>query len=146
MVMEFDFTTSQPLALWQFINTTDVMVRAYEKRVIGIVEKRPDRADLRVAGLLFRSRGVEANDHEGIDADEKFVIERMQTGIRPAFGVPNRISGPFPGQIREMLEIRQLYVVEKTADTLIEFHRIGELFELRPEQPAQLKQRRESIL
>src|ERR1700722_18594164 len=94
VVMEFEFPPRQSFALGQFVGIADVMVRADEERVVGIVEKRPDSADLRVAGLLLRPVRVEADDDERIDAGEKFGIERAQTSVRPALGATDGISGP----------------------------------------------------
>src|ERR1700761_4768913 len=45
-----------------------------------------------------------------------------------------------------MLEILQLNVIKEAADALIEFLRIGELFEKRPVHPPQFEQRREPVV
>ena len=57
------------------------MVKAYEKRVVWIAEKRPDGVDLSVAGLLLRPGGVEADDDEGVDAGEEPDRKRPMVGL-----------------------------------------------------------------
>ncbi|MEI9886582.1 MAG: hypothetical protein WDN08_08790 [Rhizomicrobium sp.] len=146
VMMEFDLLPRPPFALGQSGDIADVVMGADEQRVVGIGEKRSDGGDLRRARLLGGAERIEADDDERIDAGEEFAVEGAEAGVRPAFGAPHGISRPRRRGIGEQLEIRQLYVVQKAADALIEGGRIGELLEARPEQPAQLEQRRKPVL
>ncbi len=123
MVVEFEFLSCQPFATSQAFGFADVVVRAHEEHVARLTKKRSDGGDLCGARLLPRSRRVKADDNERIGTGEKFGIERVQTGISPAFRAPDRISRPRGCEIGEVGEIRELYVVEKTPDALIELHR-----------------------
>src|SRR5277367_4394313 len=145
-MMEFKFLFVQQFVPGQGVGAADIVMGTNDKRVAGMVEKRPDGSDFRFACLLFCSGRVEADDDERRDAVEKFGVERAQARISPAFRAPHGISSPGRSQFGEHLEIRELYVVEKSANALIVFLRIGELLHPWPEDSAQFEQRRKSIL
>src|ERR1700744_4850896 len=74
VVMEFKLLTVQAFGLGQSVDIADLVVRADEQRMFRVAEKRADRTDLGFAGMLSRSRRVEADDDERIDAGKERAV------------------------------------------------------------------------
>lgn len=54
----------------------DVMVRTHEDQMIGTIEEAPDRLDFRLGRRLTGSKGVEADNHDGVGFRNQRIDER----------------------------------------------------------------------
>ena len=83
MVLELCDLALQLLAFRQVRNIADVVMRADEGEMVGLSEERAERFDFRASRFLSRSKRVETDDDQRIDAFKKTRIERRE---RPVVG------------------------------------------------------------
>ncbi len=124
----------------------DVMMRADEDRMIGIVEEAPDRRDFRLGRHLAGAEGVEADDDDGVRVRNCCVVEQRRGAVLVhAFDLDDGMLGQRAGQLGESGEIRLLDVVEEASDALIDIAAVRQALISGIEEPAQLEDRREAI-
>ena len=102
-------------------NFADIVMGTNEDEVIGVIEEMFDRLDFRRACCLTGAQRVETNDYDAIDAVERAIEGRHCAIIGDAFDLNDFVARQRFRLFGEGLEIRLLDVVQKSADSLINF-------------------------